>query len=489
MAFDTFDTDAIATSGVTFSNANLTALAGSGSLANSLIAQSVEGKTAGKWYVEFTFNAASGNNDAVGLITSLGVYGLSGDFAIGFDNLATSWGYYNVNGHIVNSAGASGAVNNVAYAAGDVIAMAIDLDNELLWFRHNTGAWVGTSGTPNPATATGGFSLSPAVSFGRCYPACNMSGNLAKFTANFGASSFTGAVPSGFTAGWTNTTAGTYFGTFATSGRTGAALVAAPASGDKVATKWTAGLTGALSSISFAFKAYDYVQGIIYADASGSPGALLGVSSNSFLSGSAELEFLFSGISVVSGTQYWFGVNITGTAPANSIFAPPLTGGVAFNASTAGSPSNPFGAATLTANRLPMIANVAPAATIGQTLFKPSQEANALERDTVSIAQNLFKPTQHATVGEGQTVSILQSLHRPTQSANALERDAVAIEQGLYRLSQLAEARDLTIKTVIAQELSPPFQLAVEKAAQRYVWASANNILVGRVTGPILPKR
>ncbi len=74
MAFDTFDTDAVATAGVTFSNGNLTAQGITGStLTTSGIAQAREGKKAGKWYVEFTCVAISGNNDGVGILDARGL--------------------------------------------------------------------------------------------------------------------------------------------------------------------------------------------------------------------------------------------------------------------------------------------------------------------------------------------------------------------------------------------------------------------------------
>jgi hypothetical protein len=358
--FDTFDTDSVATAGITFSGGNLTALGASGTgLTSSSIAQSIEGKTAGKWYVEFTCVAISGNVDGVGLVSSEGINSSNG--FLGSDPVNLGWAAY-TNSHITNGNATVTSVNQFTYGAGDVIGVAIDLDNKRLWFNKNgSGTWVGTSGTPNPATNTSGFDLTNLIAVGRAYPAANLSGALAKFTANFGATSFTGTVPSGFTGGWTNTTAGTYFGTFATTGH-GGAVVSAPPANDKAVSKYTATLSGSVTSVIFAFNqaagGASSTKGVIYADSAGAPGALLGVSTNT-VSGLGEQILTFSGVTVTSGTSYWFGMsNVTGNS---GIYSPPQTNGVQFNTGPVASPTNPFGASPSTANwRYPAIINVAP---------------------------------------------------------------------------------------------------------------------------------
>jgi hypothetical protein len=352
VAFDTFDTDPVPTTGITFSNGNLTALGGTTSLSFSAMAQTIEGKKAGKWYVEFTCNAVSGNVDGVGVTNSSAGY--SGGF-LGSDAGAT-WGYF-TNGNVVNGNSAVGAVNNTTYGAGDVIGVAIDLDNNKIWWRKNTGSWIGTSGTPNPATNTSGFSATNLMANNmRAYPIVNNSGAAAKFTANFGAASFTGTVPSGFTSGWTNTTAGTYFGSFANTGHGGSSgNTSAPPANDKAVSKYTATLTGSVSSVIFTFNGSgaNATKAVIYADSSGAPGALLSVSTNT-LTGVGEKEFTFSGVSVTSGTAYWFGV-VMG-AGTSGINCPPLTNGILYNSgpSTA-APSNPFGTGTTANFRYPAL--------------------------------------------------------------------------------------------------------------------------------------
>lgn len=369
VTFDTFDTDSVSTAGNVFTNANLTVQGGVGfSLANSGVAQTLEGKKSGKWYVEFTCVAVSGNADGVGIVPSWGAAGFIGNTSNSAPSNDCGWGYF-TNNHISWKNVTQTSVNQATWGAGDVIGIAIDLTNGRAWWRKNTGLWVGTSGTPDPATNTNGFDISHLTSNNcRVYPAVNLSGSAAKFTANFGASAFTGTVPSGFTSGWTNTTAGTYFGTFATSGRAGSTAVNAPPSNTKAVSKYTATLTGYVGSIiiPFAGATITDIKGVIYDDTGvgGLPGALLGVSTNAVTSGAyGENTFSFSGVSVVSGSSYWFGMVSDATAGlAINVMLPSVqTAGIASNSGTYASPTNPFGALPSLANfRYPIIINASP---------------------------------------------------------------------------------------------------------------------------------
>jgi uncharacterized protein (TIGR02217 family) len=91
-----------------------------------------------------------------------------------------------------------------ARANGDVIGIALDLVNQLIWFRvAPAGNWNGNASAA-PNTGVGGISL---VSIGNTgvplypYAFLNTSGHT--YTANFGDSAFSGAVPAGFTSGLT----------------------------------------------------------------------------------------------------------------------------------------------------------------------------------------------------------------------------------------------------------------------------------------------
>ncbi len=412
MAFDTFDTDSAATAGVTFTNGNLTAQGGSGAaLITSMIAQTLEGKKSGKWYVEFTCVALSGNVDGVGIIASWGMganssLGFIGGLAAGAPNSGEiGWAYYN-NNHVTHINTNPAAVNNATWTTNDVIGMAIDLTNKKIWWRKNTGSWVGTTGTPDPATNTNGFDITTMLAnSNRVYPACNLSGSAAKFTANFGASAFTGTVPSGFTSGWTNTTAGTYFGTFACTGK-GSGNFATPTQNLKQVNKYTSSITGTVSNIivAFAGATISDQKGLIYdsTGVGGLPGALLGISTNTITSASAgEVTFTFSGVNVVNGTSYWFGTVSDAVAggTTNLAFYVPLTGGNASNTGTYASPTNPFGASPSVGNvRLPVIVNVTADATVNLSGTSATAAVGTLAT-TVDVSPSLSGVSATAAAG------------------------------------------------------------------------------------------
>jgi hypothetical protein len=82
--------------------------------------------------------------------------------------------------------------------SGTVICIAIDVPNKLMWWRLGAaGNWNNVSGR-NPATGVGGAGI-PNIS--TAFPSISF-GGADTIIANFGGSAFTGAVPSGFTAGF-----------------------------------------------------------------------------------------------------------------------------------------------------------------------------------------------------------------------------------------------------------------------------------------------
>jgi hypothetical protein len=155
------------------------------------------GKTSGKFYYEVTFTLyAGGNNNGTGIGTTASTYADMGNLAI--------------TGNVVYRTGllyANGATTGLvlgAIADGDIVGIAVDLDNRKSWFRiAPSGDWNAQAiGLQNPATNTGGIvipagTMVPFVVFGGVL---GTSGNVV--TANFGASAFSGTVPSGFTSGW-----------------------------------------------------------------------------------------------------------------------------------------------------------------------------------------------------------------------------------------------------------------------------------------------
>jgi len=150
--------------------------------------------TGQKIYWEVTFNTITSTQTAAGCARSTANLGnLAG---LGTANAAVVFG----NGIININAGFAGSIGT--RSSGDVIGIAVDFAAGLIWFRvAPSGNWNG-SGTANPATGTGGFSIS-GITGGPLFPNFSTT-NLANevITGNFGDSTFTGAVPSGFSAGF-----------------------------------------------------------------------------------------------------------------------------------------------------------------------------------------------------------------------------------------------------------------------------------------------
>ena len=81
------------------------------------------------------------------------------------------------------------------YVSGDVIDMAVDITNRLIWFRKNGGNW-NNSGTADPATGAGGVTY--AAITGAVFAAIETRTAGMTVTANFGATAYGYAAPTGF---------------------------------------------------------------------------------------------------------------------------------------------------------------------------------------------------------------------------------------------------------------------------------------------------
>lgn len=164
-------------SGSTFSNGNLTISCNSGSSGG----RATNGYSTGKYYFEYP--SFSGSVAFFGLAPSTTPFGNNTGAAV-----LNAGGTIYINGTVI-----------VAIPTGSVNCIAIDFTNALIWFRNGpTGNW-NNSGTANPATGTGGLSIS-GLSF-PLFPYVGAPIGSVILTANFGASGFIGVVPSGFIAG------------------------------------------------------------------------------------------------------------------------------------------------------------------------------------------------------------------------------------------------------------------------------------------------
>jgi len=82
------------------------------------------------------------------------------------------------------------------YTSGDVIGVAVDNSANKIWVRKNSGSW-NNSGSDDPSTATGGYSLSGVIT-GTRYAALEMENSGGVGTARFSSGSWTLGAPSGF---------------------------------------------------------------------------------------------------------------------------------------------------------------------------------------------------------------------------------------------------------------------------------------------------
>jgi hypothetical protein len=207
--------------GVVLSNGNLTAGA---TTDGSTAVRSTQGQSSGKFYFEVAFSWGG-----AGSVTGCGVYAMTASL-IG-SPLASALGSATVyaNGGIwVNGTSTGVAISNLtAYPSGGVYiatrCVAVDLTDSTIWFRTNNELW-NASSTANPATNTGGISISALFPTNVAFAGLafqNASSSPTTETANFGATAFAYSVPGGFSAG----PSGIY--TFAGAGMAGGAANAA----------------------------------------------------------------------------------------------------------------------------------------------------------------------------------------------------------------------------------------------------------------------
>ena len=175
---------------ITLSNGNLTAADGS---TGDMGVRGTTSKSSGKYYAEFTTGATySGGDTGLGIASSSATLSSVGNTTSGCFAAFASAGtiYFN---------GASQGTGIGAIGAGQVVCMAIDMDNKRGWLRLNTGNWNGfVSG--DPATNTSGIDISSLFTSNAAFPLWCANVNGASVTANFGGSAFTYTPPSGFSA-------------------------------------------------------------------------------------------------------------------------------------------------------------------------------------------------------------------------------------------------------------------------------------------------
>lgn len=177
------------TAGLTLSNGSLTATVNTQA---TNAARSNGNVSSGKFYIEFTWGSTITGAEGVGIATSAAV--LNSTTYTGSAFITQSGGVY------VNNA--SLGVYTPSFSPGNICCVAVDLTNNMIWFRNGAAGNWNNNVANNPTTNTGGLAIStilPGPVFG--FVAFNAATVGAAITANFGGSAFTGAVPSGFTVG------------------------------------------------------------------------------------------------------------------------------------------------------------------------------------------------------------------------------------------------------------------------------------------------
>ena len=177
------------TAGMTLSGSNLIATT---TTAPAWV-RTVDSKASGKFYYEITATVSTSTSTGQGIVSLAAnmINGVNGSGACGFTQNGLVFADGNFSGTIIGS-----------IASGTVVCTAIDLTARLIWFRLGAAGQWNNSGTPNPATGVGGIAFTTIGNGIQTYPAFFGSLNAEAVSANFGDSTFVGAVPSGFTAGF-----------------------------------------------------------------------------------------------------------------------------------------------------------------------------------------------------------------------------------------------------------------------------------------------
>ena len=117
------------------------------------IAQSTLGASSGKYYAEFKQSNDYGTDYSYVGIWDIDAYAQKISGYPYMADMANCYGYYNVNGQI--STGGSGNAYGNSYGNGNIIGIAMDLDNNKCYWSKD-GTWQNSA---NPSNGTGGYSI------------------------------------------------------------------------------------------------------------------------------------------------------------------------------------------------------------------------------------------------------------------------------------------------------------------------------------------
>jgi hypothetical protein len=141
------------------------------------------GVSSGKWYWEVEYDAQQVDSYSLIGITSTQSTATTQELG----HHSNDWGYYSNSGQYINSDSRTGYGNS--YAVGDIIGVALDLDNNKLYFSKN-GTFQNSGDPTSGATGTGAISITAPSStpLGNYFPAICFFDATGKgtFKANFG---------------------------------------------------------------------------------------------------------------------------------------------------------------------------------------------------------------------------------------------------------------------------------------------------------------
>lgn len=182
------------------------------------IVRSNTSQTTGKLYFEFSLSALNGSGG--GLTAAAGLFigiataakALQGNTAgfLGSDTISAS---LQCSGGIFYNNAQLSLLSTLS--VGQVVSVAIDIPNKLIWFFNPANAQWNNGGSANPATGAGSFSLSSISGAIFIAAAIGVGNNTCVGVLNAGATTFARAIPSGFAAwdpsGATSNVSGFFF--------------------------------------------------------------------------------------------------------------------------------------------------------------------------------------------------------------------------------------------------------------------------------------
>ena len=153
-------------------------------------ASTISTSTSGKYYIECKIDSlGSGYAEFFAIATSSYANHTLGYFETNTDTILWNLDYRSGQSKIRKD-GSSIITTPTSFSNGDIIGMAIDVDNGKIYF-HRNGTYVNYSGTQNPSSGSNGITL-PTSSDGYLIAASvdNNSGSGTTLTMNFGSPSF-----------------------------------------------------------------------------------------------------------------------------------------------------------------------------------------------------------------------------------------------------------------------------------------------------------